>query len=214
MNTFNYFIIGILLLSTQALAIRPIATKLERISVDTFRLTMDQPVQGWEDFLQETTDPYLKYRIFHGETNYLGNKDDNTTYVTKYITPINPNDRFTTQWEWKETAVLVAMDNDNLEEGTADMVYGLANSANEDPGETSLTFSLTEYLPLLAITTDNLTVNEKTQTVATLISNQNGATFSLDGSSDNNDLFKIENNVLKFKDANGVDYDPSLEVYT
>jgi hypothetical protein len=45
MNTFNYFIIGILLLSTQALAIRPIATKLERISVDTFRLTMDQPVQ-------------------------------------------------------------------------------------------------------------------------------------------------------------------------
>jgi hypothetical protein len=190
MNTFNYFIIGILLLSTQALAIRPIATKLERISVDTFRLTMDQPVQGWEDFLQETTDPYLKYRIFHGETNYLGNKDDNTTYVTKYITPINPNDRFTIQWEWKETAVLVAMDNDNLEEGTADMVYGLANSANEDPGETSLTFSLTEYLPLLAITTDNLTVNEKTQTVATLISNQNGATFSLDGSSDNNDLFK------------------------
>jgi phage baseplate assembly protein gpV len=84
----------------------------------------------------------------------------------------------------------------------------------KDPGETSLTFSLTEYLPLLAITTDNLTVNEKTQTVATLISNQNGATFSLDGSSDNNDLFKIENNVLKFKDANGVDYDPSLEVYT
>ncbi len=215
MNTFNYFIIGILLLSAQALAIRPIATKLERISVDTFRLTMDQPVQGWEDFLQETTDPYLKYRIFHGETNYLGNKDDNTTYVTKYITPINPNDRFTTQWEWKETAVLVAMDNDNLEEGTADMVYGLANSANEDPGETSLTFSLTEYLPLLAITTDNLTVNEKTQTVATLISNQNGATFSLDGSSDNNDLFKIENNVLKFKDANGVDYDAtSLKVYT
>ncbi len=215
MNTFNYFIIGILLLSTQALAIRPIATKLERISVDTFRLTMDQPVQGWEDFLQETTDPYLKYRIFHGETNYLGNKDDNTTYVTKYITPINPNDRFTIQWEWKETAVLATMDNDNLEEGTADMVYGLANSANEDPGETSLTFSLTEYLPLLAITTDNLTVNEKTQTVATLISNQNGATFSLDGSSDNNDLFKIENNVLKFKDANGVDYDTtSLKVYT
>ncbi len=215
MNTFNYFIIGILLLSTQALAIRPIATKLERISVDTFRLTMDQPVQGWEDFLQETTDPYLKYRIFHGETNYLGNKDDNTTYVIRDLTPINPNDRFTTQWEWKETAVLAAMDNDNLEEGTADMVYGLANSANEDPGETSLTFSLTEYLPLLAITTDNLTVNEKTQTVATLISNQNDATFSLDGSSDNNDLFKIENNVLKFKDANGVDYDTtSLKVYT
>jgi hypothetical protein len=41
-----------IVLSTQALAIRPIATKLERISVDTFRLTMDQPVQGWEDFLQ------------------------------------------------------------------------------------------------------------------------------------------------------------------
>jgi hypothetical protein len=77
--------------------------------------------------------------------------------VTKYITPINPNDRFTIQWEWKETAVLVAMDNDNLEEGTADMVYGLANSANEDLGETSLTFSLTEYLPLLAITTLNNT---------------------------------------------------------
>jgi hypothetical protein len=44
---------------------------------------------------------------------------------------------------------------------------------------------------------------------------QNGATFSLDGSSDNNDLFKIENNVLKFKDANCVDYDTtSLKVYT
>jgi hypothetical protein len=42
-----------------------------------------------------------------------------------------------------------------------------------------ITFSLTEYLPLLAITTDNLTVNEKTQTVATLISNQNGATNSM-----------------------------------
>jgi hypothetical protein len=45
----------------------------------------------------------------------------------------------------------------------------------------------------ITITTDNLTVNEKTQTVATLISNQDDATFSLDGSSDNNDLFKIEN---------------------
>jgi hypothetical protein len=54
MNTFNYFIIGILLLSTQALAIRPIATKLERISVDTFRFTMDQPVHVWEDFLLVT----------------------------------------------------------------------------------------------------------------------------------------------------------------
>jgi hypothetical protein len=92
------------------------------------------------------------------------------------------------------------------------LFYCLANSANEDPGETSLTFYLTEYLPLLAITTDNLTVNEKTQTVATLISNQNGATLSLDGSSDNNDLFKIENNVLKFKDANGVDYDTTSAI--
>jgi hypothetical protein len=55
---------------------------------------------------------------------------ENVRYVTKYITPINPNDRFTIQWEWKETAVLVAMDNDNLEEGTADMVYGLANRKN------------------------------------------------------------------------------------
>jgi hypothetical protein len=58
MNTFSYFIIGILLLSNQALAAKAVAEKIERISVDTFRLTMDQPVQGWEDFLHETTDPY------------------------------------------------------------------------------------------------------------------------------------------------------------
>jgi hypothetical protein len=45
MNTFSYFIIGILLLSNQALAAKAVAEKIERISVDTFRLTMGEPVQ-------------------------------------------------------------------------------------------------------------------------------------------------------------------------
>jgi hypothetical protein len=215
MNTFSYFIIGILLLSNQALAAKAVAEKIERISVDTFRLTMGEPVQGWEGFLTKTTPPYIQYVIYHGETNYLGDQNNNTRYVTRYVTPVDPNGRFAIQWEWKETAVLAAMDNDNLKEGTADMAFGLGTVSEEESEEKRyMVFSLTEYLPLLTITTDNLTVNEKTQTVATLISNQDGATFSLDGSSDNNDLFKIENNVLKFKDANGVDYDPSLEVYT
>ncbi|CAC9619320.1 hypothetical protein [uncultured Gammaproteobacteria bacterium] len=215
MNTFSYFIIGILLLSNQALAAKAVAEKIERISVDTFRLTMGEPVQGWEGFLTKTTPPYIQYVIYHGETNYLGDQNNNTRYVTRYVTPVDPNGRFAIQWEWKETAVLAAMDNDNLKEGTADMAFGLGTVSEEESEEKRyMVFSLTEYLPLLTITTDNLTVNEKTQTVATLISNQDDATFSLDGSSDNNDLFKIENNVLKFKDANGVDYDPSLEVYT
>jgi hypothetical protein len=48
MNTFSYFIIGILLLSNQALAAKAVAEKIERISVDTFRLTMGEPVQGWD----------------------------------------------------------------------------------------------------------------------------------------------------------------------
>ncbi len=216
MNTFSYFIIGILLLSNQALAAKAVAEKIERISVDTFRLTMGEPVQGWEGFLTKTTPPYIQYVIYHGETNYLGDQNNNTRYVTRYVTPVDPNGRFAIQWEWKETAVLAAMDNDNLKEGTADMAFGLGTVSEEESEEKRyMVFSLTGYLPLLTITTDNLTVNEKTQTVATLISNQNDATFSLDGSSDNNDLFKIENNVLKFKDANGVDYDTtSLKVYT
>jgi hypothetical protein len=45
--------------------------------------------------------------------------------VTRYVTPVDPNGRFAIQWEWKETAVLAAMDNDNLKEGTADMAFGL-----------------------------------------------------------------------------------------
>jgi hypothetical protein len=47
MNTFSYFIIGILLLSNQALAAKAVAEKIERISVDTFhrsqqKTTMDE----------------------------------------------------------------------------------------------------------------------------------------------------------------------------
>jgi hypothetical protein len=34
--------------------------------------------------------------------------------VTRYVTPVDPNGRFAIQWEWKETAVLAAMDNDNF----------------------------------------------------------------------------------------------------
>ncbi|WP_139458689.1 hypothetical protein, partial [Bathymodiolus thermophilus thioautotrophic gill symbiont] len=67
----------------------------------------------------------------------------------------------------------------------------------------------------LVITTSNLTIPEETQTVATLTTNKDGTTFSLDGTADNNNLFKIENNVLKFKDSNGIDFDTAQpKVYT
>jgi hypothetical protein len=58
--------------------------------------------------------------------------------------------RFAIQWEWKETAVLAAMDNDNLKEGTADMAFGLGTVSEEESEEKRyMVFSLTEYLPLL-----------------------------------------------------------------
>jgi hypothetical protein len=98
------------------LAAKAVAEKIERISVDTFRLTMGEPVQGWEGFLTKTTPPYIQYVIYHGETNYLGDQNNNTRYVTRYVTPVDPNGRFAIQWEWKETAVLSAMDNVNLKE--------------------------------------------------------------------------------------------------
>jgi hypothetical protein len=91
MNTFSYFIIGILLLSNQALAAKAVAEKIERISVDTFRLTMGEPVQGWEGFLTKTTPPYIQYVICHGETNYLGDQNNNTRSSFKLTLSIADN---------------------------------------------------------------------------------------------------------------------------
>jgi hypothetical protein len=39
---------------------------------------MGEPVQGWEGFLTKTTPPYIQYVIYHGETNYLGDQNNNT----------------------------------------------------------------------------------------------------------------------------------------
>ncbi|OJA03560.1 cadherin repeat domain-containing protein, partial [Bathymodiolus thermophilus thioautotrophic gill symbiont] len=215
MNTFNRFIITTLLVffTSQAFASDPVITELKRIDVKTFQITFDQPVQGWESVTESIDNPRVSYSINKGATYYLGSPSSNSPSRT--LTPISPIGRFATQWTWEETAILATLDADNLDSVDINLGTYVANNNNEIVLKNlKQTISLTDYLPL-AITTNNLTTPEGVQTIATLSANKDGATFSLDGTADNNNLFKIENSVLKFKNANGADYDTtSSKIYT
>ncbi|WP_202752512.1 JDVT-CTERM domain-containing protein [Bathymodiolus thermophilus thioautotrophic gill symbiont] len=72
--------------------------------------------------------------------------------------------------------------------------------------------TLANYFPTLGaleISTGNVAVNENMQTVTTLVANKTGATFSLNGSGDDNSLFMIDGAVLKFKNVDGANFEAS-----
>ncbi|SMN15082.1 Chitinase [uncultured Candidatus Thioglobus sp.] len=75
-----------------------------------------------------------------------------------------------------------------------------------DTSNTAFTYA-SSVADALTITTANLAINEETQTVVTLTANQSGATFSIDGTANDNNLFEVNGDALRFKNTNGVDYD-------
>ncbi|OJA03018.1 hypothetical protein, partial [Bathymodiolus thermophilus thioautotrophic gill symbiont] len=216
MSTLNRFIATLLtvFISQSFAANTAVITKFERIDVKTLQITLDQAVQGWGE-TSNSTNSRITYRLHQGETYYLEGPDwiKPHSYMRSFITPINPINRFSTQWTWQSEAVLKKLDSLNIDDSISIYAFFQGENSNGRVLEINSTIDLTDYP--FTITTDNLTVNEETQTIATLTTNKDGTTFSLDGNTDNNNLFKIENNVLQFKNANGIDYETaSSKIYT
>ena len=176
MNTLNHFIISILLIlfASQAFAVKPTITTIERSGNKTILITFDQPVKP-----HPLSDNLVGVKLYSDTTYYLGTQHSGTRYSTKYINPVNDysqqmeitlgDDSFRMADASGKTSVTALLDNVYITNAT--------NQYNLDSYIKNLVLAFSHDLTITS--TNNLNANEGISLIHTLATTNTAATFSI-----------------------------------
>ncbi|AYQ56898.1 hypothetical protein MS2017_1199 [Bathymodiolus thermophilus thioautotrophic gill symbiont] len=176
MNTLNHFIISILLIlfASQAFAVKPTITTIERSGNKTILITFDQPVKP-----HPLSDNLVGVKLYSDATYYLGTQHSGARYSTEYINPVNDysqqmeitlgDDSFRMADASGKTSVTALLDNVYITNAT--------NQYNLDSYIKNLVLAFSHDLTITS--TNNLNANEGISLIHTLATTNTAATFSI-----------------------------------